>query len=157
MEELEFDSLEPRSFKFQWAGEMYTAHEATEDAAVKFRNAALKNARLEDGRMVLHAHGLGDTEPLLVSLCVRDKDDKLVPESLVRSWPSRIVKPVFQKLREISDLVEQEMTPEKCTEEIRRLSKLRTKLLEGKRGNSPEARGTSIMLQHVEPAASSMS
>jgi hypothetical protein len=51
--------------------------------------------------------GLANVEPLLVSLCLFRENGAPVLLATVRSWPARVVKSLFEKAKEISDLGEE--------------------------------------------------
>lgn len=81
--------------------------EASEDASVKWRNAAMRHARYEDGQ-IKTVGNVADCEPVLVSYCLfevlPDGTHKPVPEKEVRDLPSRIVTKLFDRARKISGL-----------------------------------------------------
>lgn len=139
-----FDSLEPIEVPFKFRGKSYVLREASEDVACRYRNAILRVSKVEDGKFTA-GDGFADTSAILVSGClfeVTDGGEKSVPLPTVRAWPARVVKPLFQKAKEISDLDEKE-TPETLTEKILALQEQRSKLLEesreGAEKNSPSA------------------
>lgn len=108
--------LSPQAFPFQFQGKSYVLREASEDAAVRWRNAQLAATKLEDGK-VSGVDGMADTEPLLVSLCVYEQlydaqgsptDTKPVQKPTIRLWPAKVVKRLFEKIKEVSDLTEKE-------------------------------------------------
>jgi len=128
----------------------YALLEADEDTAGKFRTAAAKSIKFDDGKMC----GLGDvgsTQALLVSLClymadengkVPRRDDgtpdysKRVPESVVKKWKASVVKSIFETAKNISDLSEGEDTEETLTRQIDDLQKRLTRLQSKKNGNN---------------------
>lgn len=119
---LDFADLAPVEIKVNLFNKKYVLCEASGDAACKYRNAQLKGVKIgTDGRPQSIPENVADSEPLLVSLCLyeADKDGKLrydkdnlpdpkfrVAIGTVRSWPSRIQKKLFEKVREISQLDE---------------------------------------------------
>jgi len=88
-------------------GEDYVLREASGDAGCKYRNALLACTTLTDGKPS-RIEGMADVEPLLVSLCLFTQGGRPVTVPKVRSWPSRVVKALFEKIKEISDLDEEE-------------------------------------------------
>ena len=86
--------------------------------------------------------GLAEAEPLLVSLCLRQKLDdgvtRPVTLDIVLSWPNRVIKPLFEKCKEISDLGEGPEGVEEMVKERDRLDKEidETKKKEEERKNS---------------------
>lgn len=104
---MNFD-LTPREVPVTIGKEQYLLVEATEDVACKFRNASLNNMKVDDGKIV-GMSGVADVEPLLVSMCLlKNVGNSMVPVdiSTVRAWPSRIVKKLFETIKEISELGE---------------------------------------------------
>ncbi len=96
------------------SGEKYVLREASGDAACRYQNAQVACMRMTDGQ-VSKVTAIADTQPLLVSLCLLklvqkpDSDGvekRLVSISTVRSWPSRVVKDLFETAKEISGLEE---------------------------------------------------
>lgn len=106
--------------------EAYVLVEASEDSACKYRNASMKTMTFTDGKVTGMVGG-ADLEPLLVHLCLF-QGDKAVPLHKIRSWPARVVKALFEKAKEISDLNED--TVEGIDKEIATLQERRKTLLE---------------------------
>lgn len=98
----------------------YALYEASGDAATKFRNDLIKDATFVDGKLSKVGKA-ANAEPLLVSLCLfeiiqnnnGDEVERPVPEAVVKKWPARVQKALFDRIKEISDLDEQ--SPEKQT------------------------------------------
>ena len=153
-----FTDLAPLQVPVELGGNKFILTEASGNAAVEWKNAIMLATRMEEGKVV----GLGelaDSEPLLVSKCLyyADKDgglpvrgnqadpSKLVPLNLIRSWPAKVVRKLFQRVQEISLLNEtnQEETLETLDEKIAELRSRREALERtegaGPVGNSPVA------------------
>lgn len=127
MEPLNFDSLEPISFPVKIAGNDYILTEASESAACRYRDAQLKGVNVTeslDGNKKAAVDKMADTEALLVSLCLCQVIDgggtKTVPLETIRSWPHRIVHPIFLKAEEISNL-KKVQTKDEIKKQIREL------------------------------------
>jgi len=91
-------------------GKDYVLREASGDTVAKFNNARARCAKYQDGGLA-GVEGLGDLEPMLVSMCMfEDKGDgtpdphKPIKGNLLRAWPGPIVKALFDKAAEISEL-----------------------------------------------------
>jgi hypothetical protein len=121
MDPMVFDSLEPQEVPVTIAGKQYVLREASEDVACKFRNAAMRAARMTEGKVV-GVDGLADAEPVLVGGCLFEKVESehkgetkvgwaAVGVAAVRTWPARIVKPLFERAKAMSDLAEGGETP----------------------------------------------
>lgn len=123
----------------------YTLREADARAAMEYRNAALKSFRMgqKGNPEQIVGDGIGGMEPLLVSLCLYEKRDDgsmgRVSEALIRSWPSRVVKSLFEEAKRISDLGEDDSI-ESLEEQIKDLTERLTELKEKEqtRKNSSE-------------------
>lgn len=105
-------------------GEEYVLREASAAAAKEYRNAALKSFKmgLEGRPESIIGDGLAGAEPLLVSLCLFKKGaTNPVGSKFVDALPSRVVKPLFEKAKEISDLGEGEETVKDLEERIAKL------------------------------------
>jgi hypothetical protein len=135
-EEMVFD-LEPIEIPIKIGGKSYILREASEGAAVGYRNLVMKAARMSEGKIV-GIDGAADVEPYLVSQCVFETDregrvrqigDRLVNVHIntVRSWPSRVVTPLFDKIKEISDL-DRETKPETKEQLLKQLEEIQNKL-----------------------------
>ncbi len=90
----------------------YILREASGDVVAKFNNARGRCVQFRDGGMSA-VNGQGDLEAFLVSLCLfHVKEDgtadfkKPVRAPIIRSWPERVVKPLFEKAKEISEIDE---------------------------------------------------
>jgi hypothetical protein len=118
---LDFNDLAPREEVVRIAGATYVLREASEGAVVQWKNSHLRSTRMTDGKITSFGD-MADSEPLLVHLCLyvpgldgkirlRDgqpDDSTRVPLSRVRSWPARVVKPIFERAKAISELEEKE-------------------------------------------------
>lgn len=112
--ELNFDNLSLIEVPVSLEGKKYVLREADEDTATAYRNATIAGAKMEDGQVTGMPSNLGGVQSLLVSRCLfpLDKDGAPLPNSVARKtvmgWPSRVVKPLFEKAKEISELDEDE-------------------------------------------------
>lgn len=112
-DEFDFNDLTPVLKVVRYMGKKYFAQEASEGAAVAYRNASLKAAKMADGK-VIGMEGAADVEPLLVHLCLfktNDAGEKTIENvslAEVRTWPSRIIRPIFDWIKEVSQLNEAE-------------------------------------------------
>lgn len=119
---MDFDGLEPKEEKVRHRGIIYILREASEKAAVEWKNSHLRSARVVDGKISSFGN-MADGEPLLVSLCLykADKNGQLPldrnnnPDNASRvsvqtllEWPSKVVARLFKRAKEMSDLEEQE-------------------------------------------------
>jgi hypothetical protein len=125
--DFDFEDLTPAAVPVKYRGKRYLLREADESACCQYRNAVIRSRKLDaDGRLT-HLDGLADAEPLLVSLCLfelaegpgQPSAERPVPLAVVRSWPGRVVKPLFAWLHRASGLREEEETEEVLADRLR--------------------------------------
>lgn len=112
----DFDDITKQEVPVKIQGKKYVLREATGDAVCKWRNSMMKSTRLSNDGKVTSMDGMADSEPLLVSLCLFELYEKVngsqgerqVDVKTVRSWPARIQKSLFDKLKQMSQLDEKE-------------------------------------------------
>lgn len=109
---LAFDDLTLQEVPVSIGGKRYILREASGEVACRYRNRMLESTEFGGDGKPMKVKGMGDLEPLLVSLCLWEADDagkpaRPVPESVIRAWPSRVVKRLFAKAKAISDLGEE--------------------------------------------------
>lgn len=114
--ELSFDSLELIEQPVRIEGKLYKLREASGAAACKYRDALLSQTELgadgKAGKIKVNT----ETEPLLVSLCLFDPEGNPVPLATVMGWPSRVIKQLYNRAKEISELDEKEKKAEEGKE-----------------------------------------
>lgn len=126
MIDFDSDDLKPVEIPFKKNGKNYILREASADAASRYRNHMFKHSRLDANGQPVVSDGLADGELLLVSYCAFEQrvgktgsiTEVAVPIAEVRSWPNRMQSYLYEKLREISALVERD-TKEKILERIK--------------------------------------
>jgi len=83
----------------------YVLTEATEDIAVAYRNLVIGSMSMGPEGKPQTVKGIADGEPFLVAGCLRNAETGgPVSEVTIRSWPSKVVKALFNKAQEISGL-----------------------------------------------------
>lgn len=106
---MDLGDLAPVEISCKIGGKPYLLREADAAGAAKYRNYMMACTRMTDGK-VTGVKDLADAEVLLVSLCLFHCDDKgmwvTVPAATLKSWPARVLKPLFDKAKEISQLDE---------------------------------------------------
>lgn len=104
-----FGDLTPIEVTVQIGSIRYTLREATSEAAARYRNHVMASTTFGSDGKPTGVRGLGDLQPLLVHLCLFiEGTDNHVPLDMVKGWPERIVKPIFERAKEISELSEEE-------------------------------------------------
>jgi hypothetical protein len=132
--ELVFDDLPPQTVPVTIGKIKYVLREASEADAVEYRNCMMRGSKIVDGK-VAAIDNLAQAQPTLVSRCLyfANLDGTLqttpngepnpktrVPYATVLKWKSRVVKPIFELLKKISALNEEETkdTVESLTKRI---------------------------------------
>ncbi len=101
----------------------FILREAMEDAACQYQNALFHGMILGESGKPVKIRNMADTEPLLVSLCLFDAElNTNVSLETVKALPSRIVKDLFNKAKEISGIDEAD-TRESLRDEQEALNK----------------------------------
>ena len=138
--ELKFDiSLQEKEVTI--GGDKYILREANGAAAVAFRNASLEGVTFNDGKLQ-KLQGQASLEPLLVSMCLFFVgEDGTVARShvnkrTIETWPSGVMKELFEIVKEMSDLSEGEDSVESLQEQIDKLEEKKQKLEKDELGNS---------------------
>lgn len=130
------DGIIQGEFAFKLKGVSYVLREPTEDANIRFRAAQFKGAKMVDGRFSTDLERMTESQSLLVSLCVYDSADKLVPQSTVRTWPSRVIKDLFNRAKKMGGLDEEESAEDLEKKKL----EIDEKILALKNGHTVEAR-----------------
>lgn len=94
----------------------YELREASVGAAQAYRDAQLSGITLGANSKPVKIEGMASSESLLVASCIykisRDPETKeitgrqVVAEKTLKQWPTRIVKPMFEWIKEVSNLNE---------------------------------------------------
>jgi len=107
-EVMDFGDITPIEVKVRIQGKNYVLREASEAVTCRYRNAQVRCAHVApDGKATKVEGPIADTEPLLVSLCLFEEDTGApVDQKVIMQWPSRVVRQLFDKVKEISDLDE---------------------------------------------------
>lgn len=134
-EPLDFSDLAPRYEPVRGPdGRNYILMEATADAAVRYRNAAARAGKWADGKVV-GFENIADAEPLLVALCLAETNDRgemrlkhdntpiTVAEGLIRKWPHRVLKRLFDRVKVLSPDLFPELTREELVKERERIDR----------------------------------
>ncbi len=145
--EMVYDDLEPKKVKVVLAGKEYVLKEATEAIVVRWRNLQMKSANLKGGKLQ-SLEGMADREPVLVVLSlfeIKEGREYPVSRSFVDSLRSRIVRDLFEKVVQMSDLEEGEKEPETEEELVEEIASLQDRLdkLRGPSNQSNQESGTS--------------
>lgn len=141
---MEFADLETIKVPVTISTTKYLLIEASEDDARKYRNAATSAGKIvfrENEDREVQPGNIGDLQSYLLSLCLHELDQngvaiRTAPLVTIRSWPARVVKSLFARAKEISDLTEAPETLEELQKQIDRLTAKRDSLLAGKNGQA---------------------
>jgi hypothetical protein len=158
-EPLVFDDITLVEIPVSIKGVKYVLREGTE-GAVKARENVISAAMKfgPDGKPVGVVGNINDADTVLLANCLYEADEGgrvrlmpsgdpdpryLVSAQKIRNWPARVVKPLVEKLKEITQLNEAE-TKDSLDEKIMELREQRAKLEAAAQG-SPEKNGQRAM------------
>lgn len=146
VEELNFDDISLKEIPVSIERKKYVLREATGDTACRYRNAVLHCTELGPEGSPATIKGLADVEPFLVSLCLFETcldergnptSERSVPVSVIRKWPSRVQKALFERAKEISELSEEEEDLESLTKKRKEVNEKIVKLQEDSAKKEP--------------------
>ena len=122
-EQMVFDSVEPREIAVRIGQKEYVLREANGEAARKFRNAVIKAARFGPDGRAERLEGAADAELVLINACLVDASGRQTPISVLSGWKNSVLKALFNKAKEISDLGESDDSERGLLESQKRRSK----------------------------------
>jgi hypothetical protein len=137
IQQFDYDDDKPQEFLICYKGLRYILTEANENAAIRFRNVNLKASHMviKDGEPVsAKLEGGAESQIALLSGCIckavpdpsapphlidkngkgwkvdRDRSGRpvYIDQKQLAEWGSKVIKPLFEKAKEISDLAEKE-------------------------------------------------
>ncbi len=139
--EMNFDDITPVEIPVSIAGEKYVLCEATGEAGRQFNNARTRGIKFGVEGKPNSIEGVANVEPLLVSLCLfkilAEGMRKPVSVSVISAWPYRVMKRLFDKAKEISDLEEKEEDLEELQKQRAEIDKKIADIGEDAAKNSP--------------------
>lgn len=157
-DEFDFSDLTPRQrlvkLPAYLGGKWYYLREASEAASVLYANTKMASARYEGGQLT-RIEGGADVEPAVVEMClyktVNNKSEELllnsngqpvtIEKGIVATWPSTMVKPMFDWVRDNSRLDDAD-TVESLKGDIARLQKKLDAKLKEQEAKNPTPGGT---------------
>lgn len=143
---LSFESLTLIQIPIPIEDKAYILVEADTDARVAYQNINARAARFNSEGTLSGVDGIANVEPQLVAMCLYyadpstadindkstfklrlDKNNNVdkqfrVPESVIKKWPGRITGKLYDTIKDISELTENE-TEEGITKQIEKLNK----------------------------------
>lgn len=146
-DQFDFDrpDLAPMAIRVKYRGVEYQLREASEEAAVKYRDVFVTKARFNEEGKFAGVGAISDGEATIVAMCLFEKlpdgtfRNTSATKAEVMTWGSKVVKPLFNWVRKHSDLVEQPETPEELEEQIGRLTARLVKLRKGEQVGPKDA------------------
>ncbi len=125
-------------------GKKYILREANEESVARFTNARTRCMTLQDGGVTAVA-GMGDLSLLLVSLCLFEVGEdgeanlkKNVSVEVLKSWPGRVIRPLFDEAKRISE-IDQDDDVESLEKQYKELGERIAKIREDMAKNEPES------------------
>lgn len=125
MESLEF--LTEQSIPVKIGDQQYVLKEASAETTINYRQKIFNLLKIGADGKPTRTEGVGEVagmEPYFVSKCLFTPEGEPVSEEVIRKFPYRIQKALFDKAQEISGMTEDE-SPESLKEKI---DKLQSKL-----------------------------
>lgn len=108
-----FEDLEPIEIPVKVGNKDMVLREVDEDGYTKYRNKIIAATRFGKDGKPTSVDGVANADPVLLSCCLFEKyqvgtETKLRPIPLVEilKWKSKIVRPLVEKAKEISDIKE---------------------------------------------------
>jgi hypothetical protein len=132
-------SPKPRSVPVFLGPQEFVLHEASAEAAAEYQSASMAGARLRDGEVTMGVDA-ARAEPILVSHCLfkvlvdpqtGNRTEVPVPLRAILSWPARDVRPIFDRIKALSGMDEDDK-PEVLRKRIARDTKRLKELEEAK-------------------------
>lgn len=115
MNDLIFDSIEPKAINVKIGNRVFTLREATAQAACDFQNAVQACTVYNEKGIRCGVKNLADVDIVLVKAClieIKDGGYHAVDEGEIRSWPDRIKDKLFQVACEMSNINQPETKEE---------------------------------------------
>lgn len=96
-----FDVVE-EEHPFQFRGKGYVLREPSESAKLKHQRKQFQNARMRDGKLEADVGDAVEAPSVLVGESVFEAGaDKPVGQQVIREWPSKLVRQLYDKAREM--------------------------------------------------------
>lgn len=114
IEDFNFEDLTPIKIgPFRIGEQQFVLLEADGEAARAYRKASLRGIIVNKGGRMENLNETVDAETVLVSQCLYKVDSEGNPTTrvgaeVIRKWPNRVIRPLFDKAKEISYLGEDE-------------------------------------------------
>lgn len=133
------DSLKPFEMPFTWDKTDYVVREASEGAALEYRQKYAKALKTgKDGDIVsMDLGAIAETESFLVAKCLfkmaKNGTDQVNPHpNELRAWPRKVVKRLHKLIMKVSEIRDDDDTIEQIDQQIEELQKRKEQLLNGK-------------------------
>lgn len=137
-ERIDFNDHEDIEVPVSFKGKKYLLLEASGEASRRFQNKSISGARLEDGK-VSGLSNTADAQFVLLAACIiAEEGRKPVDESVIKLWPHRMTKRLFERCKEISELDEDDSI-EALLKQRLELDKRIAKIKEDAAKNVPES------------------
>lgn len=142
-----YDDLSPQAFEFSWKGREYVLREPSEAAVLLFRQAQLKGGSMVEGKTTVSIERIYESQSILVASCtfekLKDGAESQAKAEVVKSFPARVVKDLFQRAKKMGELDEDD-TEEGIAKQIEALEKrLAAKRSVAPKNEQPAGTGTS--------------
>jgi hypothetical protein len=122
----DFDSLEPMAVPVAYKGRRYVLRETAGDQSTAYRNAVLRSMVPNGLGGIVPGVGYPDTDLMLLGMClyeVTDTGEQPVGAEALKKWPTRVIKPLFERVKSASGLEAEEDSIDNLTTRISDLQK----------------------------------
>jgi hypothetical protein len=102
--DLDFSTLKPFSKPFKYDGKDYVLHEASGGNIVEYDQAENERRKFGPDGKFLGVKNFAELKPILVSLCITNKDGTSVSLETIKAWPHKVVSKLYEAIKTVSDL-----------------------------------------------------
>lgn len=99
---LDLSDLTPIEVPFEYLGTQYVLKEATGAAAKRYNNERSNRLEYNSEGKVIGTKDMADIVPMLVASCVYTIAGNPIPQSVIETWPDRLLKRLYQTIRKVS-------------------------------------------------------
>lgn len=111
--ELDFSAIEIREIPVVGPNkEHFVLREANGRAATDHRNAIMSSSEFGPDGKVIAIKDLASVEAKFIAACLWDDKGRNPSPSLIQSWPARVQKQLYEKVKELSDFGDESIVAE---------------------------------------------
>ena len=122
----DFDDVTPIEVRFELkvggTKHHFLMREASEETSIRYQNAQMAGARFTGERVIPTVDAVVSAGTLLLSLCMFEViagEERKVDLNTIRTWPTRIVSKLVERIKKISGLNPEEDNEEFLTKQLK--------------------------------------